>query len=79
WNFRIGGYQVCGKWLKDRRGRALSEEDMTRYRRVVLALKETIRLMAEIDEAIESHGAWPLAGSRRGRDLMSSTSRKGPA
>ena len=23
WNFHIGGYQVCEKWLKDRRGRTL--------------------------------------------------------
>jgi hypothetical protein len=27
---------------------------------VVVALKETIRLMAEVDEAIESHGGWPI-------------------
>ncbi|MFP5265097.1 MAG: type ISP restriction/modification enzyme [Blastocatellia bacterium] len=62
WDFHIGGYQVCGKWLKDRRGRAISEEDMGRYRGLVIALKETIRLVAEIDETIESHGGWPLAG-----------------
>ena len=23
WNFHIGGYQVCEKWLKDRKGRQL--------------------------------------------------------
>jgi predicted helicase len=64
WNFHIGGYQVCAKWLKDRRGRSLSEEDITHYQRVVVALRETIRLMAEIDEVIEAHGGWPLAGSQ---------------
>jgi predicted helicase len=64
WNFQIGGYQVCDKWLKDRRGRILSEEDITHYQRVVIALKETIRLMAEIDEVIEAHGGWPLPGSQ---------------
>jgi predicted helicase len=63
WNFHIGGYQVCGKWLKDRRGRALSEQDITHYQRVVVALRETIRLMAEVDEVIEAHGGWPLKGS----------------
>ena len=26
WNFHIGGYQVCKKWLKDRKGRTLSED-----------------------------------------------------
>ncbi|HVG19861.1 MAG TPA: type ISP restriction/modification enzyme [Blastocatellia bacterium] len=78
WNFHIGGYQVCWKWLKDRRGRALSEEDTAHYQRVVLALKETIRLMAEIDEVIESHGGWPLACSQRDTKQTSRMSRKGP-
>jgi hypothetical protein len=63
WNFYIGGYQVCGKWLKDRRGRALSEQDIAHYQRVVVALRETIRLMTEVDEVIEAHGGWPLKGS----------------
>ena len=61
WNFHIGGYQVCQKWLKDRKGRTLSEEDITHYHRIVVALKETIRLMAEIDVVIEKHGGWPDA------------------
>jgi predicted helicase len=60
WEFHIGGYQVCEKWLKDRRGRQLSAEDVAHYQKVVVALKETIRLMAEVDEAIESHGGWPI-------------------
>ena len=57
WEFKVGGYQVCEKWLKDRRGRALSMDDITHYQRVVVALKETIRLMAEIDRAIPD---WPI-------------------
>jgi predicted helicase len=61
WNFHIGGYQVCEKWLKDRRGRVLSEEDIAHYQKIVVALKETIRLMAEIDQVIEAHGGWPTA------------------
>lgn len=52
WEFYIGGYQVCHKWLKDRKGRTLSEEDITHYQRIVVALQETIRLMQKIDEAI---------------------------
>jgi len=58
WNFHIGGYQVCEKWLKDRRGRVLSEEDIAHYQKIVVALKETIRLMVEIDKVIEAHGGW---------------------
>jgi len=61
WNFRIGGYQVCEKWLKDRKGRVLSEDDIAHYQKIVVALSETIRLMAEIDEVIEAHGGWPGA------------------
>ncbi|HUY15082.1 MAG TPA: type ISP restriction/modification enzyme [Terriglobia bacterium] len=57
WNFHIGGYQVCEKWLKDRRGRTLTYEDLEHYRKVVTALSETIRLMAAIDSAIPK---WPI-------------------
>ena len=28
---------------------------------IVVALSETIRIMAEIDEVIEAHGGWPGA------------------
>ena len=58
WEFRIGGYQVCDKWLKDRKGRELTFDDIRHYQRIVVALSETIRLMAEIDERIP---AWPMA------------------
>jgi hypothetical protein len=61
WNFQIGGYQVCHKWLKDRKGRTLSADDIAHYHKIVVALSETIRLMAEIDEVIEQHGGWPGA------------------
>ncbi|MEE3715707.1 type ISP restriction/modification enzyme [Tumidithrix elongata RA019] len=54
WNFYVGGYQVCQKWLKDRKGRQLSPEDIQHYQKVVVALHETIALMAKIDEAIPS-------------------------
>ncbi len=52
WNFYVGGYQVCHKWLKDRKGRTLSDEDILHYQKIVVALAETIELMAKIDEAI---------------------------
>jgi predicted helicase len=63
WNFRVGGYQVLDKWLKDRKGRVLSSEDIEHYRKVVTALYETHQIMQEIDEVIEAHGGWPLPGS----------------
>ena len=57
WNFYIGGYQVCHKWLKDRKGRTLSDEDILHYQKIIVALQETIRIMQQIDEAIPS---WPI-------------------
>jgi len=57
WEFHVGGYQVCQKWLKDRRGRKLSYDDIMHYCKIVVALSETIRLMAEIDATIP---AWPI-------------------
>ena len=43
-------YQVAGKWLKDRKGRTLSFEDIAHYQKIILALMETGRLMQEIDQ-----------------------------
>ena len=61
WELHIGGYQVCHKWLKDRKGRTLSDQDVAHYQKIVVALSETIRIMAAIDEVIEAHGGWPDA------------------
>lgn len=66
WNFHIGGYQVCSKWLKDRKGRTLTAEDIAHYQKIVVALSETIRIMAGIDEVIEAHGGWPGAFATSG-------------
>ena len=61
WSFHIGGYQVCEKWLKDRKDRKLSKDDIDHYQKVVVALSETIRIMKEIDVVIDKHGGWPGA------------------
>ena len=52
WNFYVGGYQVCHKWLKDRKGRTLSDEDILHYQKIIVALKETSELMTKIDQNI---------------------------
>jgi predicted helicase len=57
WKFYIGGYQTCEKWLKDRKGRELSYDDIQHYQKIVVALSETIRLMNEVDAAIPE---WPI-------------------
>jgi predicted helicase len=61
WNFHIGGYRVCEKWLKDRKGRTLSDEEIAHYQKIVVAISGTIRLMGKIDEVIEEYGGWPVA------------------
>ncbi len=49
WNYQIGGYQVCDKWLKDRKERRLELDDIRAYCRIVTALGQTIELQDEID------------------------------
>ncbi len=61
WDFHIGGYQVCEKWLKYRKGRRLTDDDIAHFHMIVVALNETIRLMDEIDIVIEESGGWPGA------------------
>ena len=52
WNFYIGGYQPAQKWLKDRKGRTLTNEDIEHYQKMIVALAETDRIMKEIDMII---------------------------
>ena len=61
WTFSIGGYQVCHKWLKDRKGRKLSNTEIEQYQKIVAILAETTRIMREIDRAIEEYGGWPIS------------------
>ena len=49
WKYQVGGYQVCEKWLKDRRERRLELDDIRTYCRIVTALGLTIAIQAEID------------------------------
>jgi predicted helicase len=61
WNFRAGGHQACRKWLKDRRGRTLTGEDIAAYCRIVAAIAETLSLTQSLDAAIAEFGGWPSA------------------
>jgi predicted helicase len=49
WSFYIGGYQPAQKWLKDRKNRTLSYEDIEHYQKIIFVLSETDRIMGEID------------------------------
>lgn len=50
WNFYIGGYQPAQKWLKDRKGRILTNEDIEHYQKIIVVLTETDRIMKGIDK-----------------------------
>ena len=62
WSFKVGGYQVCEKWLKDRKGRQLDFADIQHYGLVVAALTRTRELMLEIDSVVNGQ-LWPEAAS----------------
>ena len=49
WNFHIGGYQVIDKYLKSRKGRTLSLDEINHVGRIADALAFTIEQMAKID------------------------------
>ena len=49
WEYEIGAYQVCEKWLRDRKGEELRYEDVRRYRAILVAVAETLLVMGEID------------------------------
>jgi hypothetical protein len=59
WDFMIGGYQVCDKWLKDQKksDRCLSLDDLKHYMKIIVLIRETIRIMNEIDKIIPT---WPM-------------------
>ncbi len=50
WNFYIGGYQPAQKWLKDRKGKELSFDDIEHYVKIINALYLTDKLMQKVDE-----------------------------
>lgn len=50
WDMFIGGYQPAQKWLKDRKGRKLSSDDIKHYGHIIGILLETQRIMGEINE-----------------------------
>jgi hypothetical protein len=50
YEYQIGGYQVCDKWLKDRKGKRLSLDDIKHYCKVITALQKTIEIQKAIDD-----------------------------
>ena len=52
WKYEIGAYQVCEKWLKDRRGDVLSHAEVRQYRAILVAVAETLEIMETIDAVL---------------------------
>jgi hypothetical protein len=48
----LGGYAPADKWLKDRKGKAITESDIATYRRIIQTLAETDTLMDEIESIV---------------------------
>ena len=48
----LGGYAPADKWLKDRKGKPLTQSDIDTYKRIVQTLAETDTLMDEIEAII---------------------------
>ncbi len=67
WNFYIGGYQPTQKWLKDRKGRELTNENIEHYQKIIVALEETGKIMKEIDKLLNGlQTLRPHAGGNHG-------------
>ena len=49
WEFYIGGYQPAQKWLKDRKGRILTNIDIEHYQKMIVALVQTLIIMKKIE------------------------------
>ena len=49
YGFRVGGYQPAEKWLKDRRGRTLTFEDIGHYQHMLGAMARTLELMEGVE------------------------------
>ena len=52
WEYEIGAYQVCEKWLKDRKGEELGRAELQQYRAILVAVAETLSIMGEIDSVL---------------------------
>ena len=57
WQFRVGGYQVCQRWLKDRKGRRLSLDDIETYGKIVSSIKRTHVIASQVD-ALADGALW---------------------
>jgi len=50
WAYQIGGYQMLAKYLKDRKKRELSLEEIEHYRKMAKAIARTIGVQGAVVE-----------------------------
>jgi len=60
YKFTVGGYQICNKYLKDRKGRVLSQDEIDHLINTFDVIVATIATMGEIDVVIEQYGGFPI-------------------
>lgn len=58
WSFCFGGYQVCEKWLKDRKGLDLNYDELNYYLYMIRSVRDTILISKKIDEIIINGDGW---------------------
>jgi predicted helicase len=58
WKYRVGGYQVCKKWLDARKGTQLSLDEREAFQKMVTALERTLELQNEIDAVVRRAWGW---------------------
>lgn len=52
WQMIVAGNQPLDKWLKDRKDRQLTNDEINHYQKMIVALTRQIEVMANIDETI---------------------------
>ena len=52
WNMVVSGYQPLDRWLKDRKGKKLTNDEIEHYQKMIVALEKQSELMKEIDRTI---------------------------
>ena len=51
-DYTIGGNSPLQKWLKDRKGRTITDEDISVFNRIIVVLEKTLSIIKQIDSLI---------------------------
>jgi predicted helicase len=49
WDYEVGGYRVCQKWLKERQGRKLTNDEINHFQEMVASVSATIAEVGKLD------------------------------